>query len=204
MRLINESDAQSVLDIYTPYVLNTIISFEYEVPALDEFIQRITTVTADYPWLVCLYGSKIIGYTYAGKYKSRTAYQWSPESTIYMSPEFHHRGIARILYETLFSLLRLQGYYNVYACIGLPNEESTGFHKAMGFQEIGIFRNVGYKLGNWHDTHWFQLKLAGHILNPLTPKKLYEVASASAFQSVLDAANERLKILNTDKRNINP
>lgn len=204
VRLINESDAPAVLDIYRPFVLNTIISFEYEVPSLDEFIQRMITITAEYPWLVCLYGNKIIGYAYAGKYKTRAAYQWSPESTIYLTPEFHHRGIAGILYETLFSLLRLQGYFNVYACIGLPNDESIGFHRALGFQEIGIFRNVGYKLGNWHDTHWFQLELAGHILNPPVPKKITEVASASAFQSILDAANERLKILNTDKRESNP
>ncbi len=193
IRLITESDAQAVLDIYRPYVLHTIISFEYEPPTLEEYIQRIKTNTEDYPWLVCLYENKIIGYAYASRHRSRTAYQWSPESTVYLLPEVHRKGIARILYTTLFDLLKLQGYFNVYAGIGLPNEKSVGFHKALGFEEIGIFKKVGYKLGNWHDTHWFQLSLAEHTLTPPTPKKLAEVATNSAFRDILFKANEKVK-----------
>lgn len=196
IRLITESDANEVLEIYRPYVLNTIISFEYDVPALEEYIQRIVTNTTDYPWLVCLDGNKIIGFAYASKYRYRTAYQWSPESTIYVSHEFHRKGIARILYETLFSLLRLQGHFNVYAGVGLPNEKSVGFHQALGFEEIGIFKKVGYKHGNWHDTQWFQLHLTEHILNPPLPKKLNEVETHSTFQNILAKANERVKNIN--------
>lgn len=197
IRLITESDAQAVLDIYKPYVLNTIISFEYEVPTLDEYLQRIKTNTEDYPWLVCLYENKIVGYAYASKHRARTAYQWSPESTVYLSPEVHRKGIARALYETLFALLRLQGHFNVYAGIGLPNDKSVGFHKAMGFEEIGVFKKVGYKLGNWHDTHWFQFSLAEHISNPPTPKKLNEVALTPEFQDVLKKANKSVKNTST-------
>jgi L-amino acid N-acyltransferase YncA len=196
IRLITESDANDVLDIYKPYVLNTIISFEYEVPTLDEYLQRIKTNTADYPWLVCLHDNKIIGYAYASKHRYRTAYQWSPESTVYLSPEVHRKGIARILYETLFSLLRLQGHFNVYAGVGLPNDKSVGFHKALGFEEIGIFKKVGYKLGNWHDTHWFQLALTEHTLNPPPPNKLDVVAKSSTFQIILATANERANSIN--------
>ncbi len=197
IRLITESDANEVLEIYKPYVLNTIISFEYEVPTLEEYLQRIKINTADYPWLVCLHNNKLIGYAYASKHRYRTAYQWSPESTVYLAPEVHRKGIARILYETLFSLLQLQGHFNVYAGVGLPNEKSVGFHKALGFEEIGIFRKVGFKLGNWHDTHWFQLHLTEHILNPPTPKTLIEVAASSAFQSILETANEKVRIINS-------
>ena len=190
IRLITETDVNDVLEIYKPYVLHTIISFEYEVPTTEEFLQRIKTNTAEYPWLVCLEDNKIVGYTYASKHRYRTAYQWSSESTIYLSPEMHGKGMARILYETLFAILRLQGYFNVYAGIGLPNGKSVGFHRSLGFEEIGIFKKVGYKLGNWHDTHWFQLQLMDHIANPPTPKKINEVVNGSAFQSIMATANE--------------
>jgi L-amino acid N-acyltransferase YncA len=193
IRLITEQDANEVLEIYRPYVLNTIISFEYEVPTPAEYLQRLRTNTTDYPWLVCLYNNKIIGFAYAGKHRYRTAYQWSPESTVYLSPECHRKGIARILYQTLFSLLRLQGHFNVYAGVGLPNDKSVGFHKALGFEDIGIFKKVGYKLGNWHDTHWFQLHLQEHIIDPPTPKKLNEVQDDMEFNAIIARANERLK-----------
>ncbi|HTB26699.1 MAG TPA: GNAT family N-acetyltransferase, partial [Puia sp.] len=133
IRLVTENDAKLVLEIYKPYILDTIITFEYEVPTLEEFIRRIKTVSSEYPWLVCLLGNKIVGYAYAGRHRDRTAYQWSVDAAVYLSPAVHRKGIARILYESLFSILRLQGYYNVYAGISLPNEKSTGFHKAMGF-----------------------------------------------------------------------
>ena len=144
-----------------------------------------------------LHNNKIIGYAYASKHRYRTAYQWSPESTVYLSPEVHRKGIGRILYETLFSLLKVQGYFNVYAGVGLPNEKSVGFHKALGFEEIGIFKKVGYKLGNWHDTHWFQLHLSEHILNPPTPKTLNNVVASVAFQTILETANEVVRNIST-------
>lgn len=192
IRLINENDASEVLAIYEHYVLNTIISFEYEAPTLEEYTQRIKTNTDDYPWLVCTYEDKIIGYAYASKHRYRTAYQWSPESTIYLANEAHGKGIGRILYETLFDLLKLQGHFNVYAGVALPNEKSMRFNKAMGFEDIGVFKKVGYKHGNWHDTHWFQLFLTDHVLNPATPKKLDEVINLIDFQNILAMANKRL------------
>ena len=98
IRLITKKDADDVLGIYRPYVLNTIISFEYEAPSLDEFLQRIRTYISEYPWLICLKDEKIVGYAYASKHRDRTAYQWSSDSAVYLSPEFHRKGIARILY----------------------------------------------------------------------------------------------------------
>ena len=192
IRLITENDISAVLDIYRPYVLNTIISFEYEVPSLEEFTERVKTITAEYPWLVCENQDIIIGYAYASKHRYRTAYQWSPESTVYVSTEFQGKGVGRILYETLFSILRLQGYFNVYAGVGLPNEKSVGFHRALGFDEIGDFKKVGYKHGNWHDTKWFQLHLSEHINNPPAPKTIVEIENGRELQAILDVANERL------------
>ncbi len=192
IRLICETDTQSVLDIYKYYVDHTIISFEYNAPTHDEYLQRIKTNTEKYPWLVCLHKNNIIGFAYGSTHRYRTAYQWSPESTIYLAPNFHTKGIGRVLYETLFSLLKLQGYYNVFAGVGLPNDKSVGFHRALGFEEIGVFKNIGYKLGNWHHTHWFQLTLAEHKRNPVTPISLEEVISTKVFLTILESANNKL------------
>jgi L-amino acid N-acyltransferase YncA len=195
IRLIIESDAQAVLDIYKYYVDNTIISFEYEAPTLEEYTERIKTNIEKYPWLVCLHNNKIIGFAYGSTHRYRTAYQWSPESTIYLAPDFHTKGIGGILYETLFELLKLQGYYNVFAGVALPNEKSVGFHRALGFEEIGIFKKVGYKQGNWHDTHWFQFVLNQHKLNPTTPKKLEEIIPTKEFSAIINSANSKFKIV---------
>lgn len=196
IRPITERDADEVLNVYKYFVDNTIVSFEYEAPTRDEYLQRIITNTEKYPWLVCLRHNEIVGFAYGSTHRYRTAYQWSPESTIYLAPGFHTKGIGRILYKTLFSLLKLQGYYNVFAGVSLPNEKSVGFHQALGFEEIGIFKNVGYKHGNWHHTHWFQLALTEPILNPATPKNLNEVIATSAFQSILATANESVREIN--------
>ena len=101
IRLISRNDTSAALAVYAPFVLNTAITFEYEVPSLEEYSMRIESYTAEFPWLVCLQGETIVGYAYAGKHRARTAYQWSPESTIFLSEHVHGKGIARILYETL-------------------------------------------------------------------------------------------------------
>ena len=192
IRLIQENDAQTVLDIYTPYVFNTHITFEYDVPTIEQFLEKIRTITAEYPWLICLKDDKIIGYAYGSEHRHRTAYKWSPESTIYLSEDVFGKGIGRILYSTLFNILRLQGYFNVYAGIGMPNERSERLHRAVGFQELGIFKKVGYKLGKWHDTKWFQLHLQKHIINPPMPRLISEIKERQEFVAILEKANYTL------------
>lgn len=155
--------------------------------------KRIKTYTAEYPWVVCEYGSEIIGYAYGSKHRARTAYSWSAESTVYMSDKFHRLGIARVLYETLFGLLKLQGYVNVYAGVGLPNVKSEEFHQTLGFYEVGTFKNIGFKFGNWHDTRWFQLHLIEHPDRPAELKTLAEVQHTAEFNAVFDTANEKMK-----------
>jgi phosphinothricin acetyltransferase len=159
LRLITPADVQQVLDIYAPYVLHTAITFDYEVPSTDEFIHKIETITAQYPWIGYFEGDQLLGYAYASRHRPKAAYEWSPESTIYVREGHHGKGIGRILYEELFRLLREQGYFNVFAGVLIPNEGSERLHKSVGFEEIGIFRKIGYKLGNWQDVKWFQLRL---------------------------------------------
>ena len=203
IRLINESDAEAALGIYTPYVRDTAISFEYEVPTIEDYLNRIKSSIADFPWLVCELNGQIIGFAYAGKHRYRSAYQWSTESTIYFTPKYHGFGIARILYKTLFSILKLQGYINVYAGVGLPNENSVAFHRAMGFEEIGIFKKVGYKMGKWHNTLWFQLFLSENISQPDLPKRLNEILASEDFKKIMIESNECInKILNAEISNI--
>lgn len=159
IRLIRPEDAQSVLDIYAPYVRDTNISFEYEVPTLVEFQQRIAAITAQYPWLVCEHNGEITGYAYAGPHRARTAYQWSVESAIYIKQGFTGKGIGKLLYTKLFELLKEKGYVSVFAGMTAPNDASERLHKALGFEDVGTFKKIGYKNGAWHDTKWFQLRL---------------------------------------------
>jgi|SRR6185437_1751703 len=193
IRLISENDTEEVLDIYKPFVLHTIITFEYDAPSYEEFSQRIKTAIAKCPWLVCLYGKKIIGYSYAAIHRQRSAYQWSCESTVYLLPEFHRKGIARILYETLFSILRIQGYVNVYAGISLPNEKSIGFHQSLGFTKIGVYEKIGYKFGGWHDVEWLQFELQEHQNNPHSPKTIQSIINTDKYIQILLSANEKVK-----------
>ncbi len=192
IRLIEYGDTQAVLDIYKPYVLNTYITFEYNVPTLEEFKEKIKNITAEYPWLVCLKNEEIIGYAYGSEHRHRTAYKWSPESTIYMKEDFHGKGFGRILYESLFDILKLQGFFNVYAGVGIPNEKSERLHKSLGFEELGIFKKVGYKLGKWHDTKWFQLHLREHVIYPALPKTINEIEVSPDIQAILALANDRM------------
>ena len=189
LRLIKDEDFSAVLEIYRPYVSDTIISFEYDVPTLAEFTERVNGIRKTYPFLVAEYNNQIVGYAYGSVHRQRTAYQWSVESTVYLDKAFHRKGIAQKLYSVLFDLLRLQGFYSVYAGIGLPNEQSVGFHTALGFTEVGIFKKVGYKMGNWHDTQWFQLALCEFKNEPSQPKSILDSSIAHEVHAILNKSN---------------
>ncbi|MCB9045171.1 MAG: N-acetyltransferase [Chitinophagales bacterium] len=175
IRLIEPEDVQRVLGIYTPYITKYNTSFEYEVPTLEEFQQRIANITEQYPWLVCKKDGVIVGYAYAGQHRARTAYQWSVESAIYIAEDFCGKGVGRLLYTKLFELLKQQGYMNVFAGMTAPNERSERLHKSLGFEDVGTFKNIGYKNGAWHDTKWFQLDIGEHkslLSEPLSIKEI--------------------------------
>lgn len=199
LRSATLADAAGMLKVYEYYVRTTAATFEYEPPPLSEFASRIEKILPDFPWLVCLYDGEIIGYAYAGKHRERTAYQWSPESTIYIAGQHHGTGIARVMYETLFDLLRQQGYINVYASVLATNVSSNRFHQAMGFTHIGTFSNVGYKLGAWHSNNWYELPLSAHVSMPQPPKKMKDVKHTPAFGQTLNAANRKLSTLGNKK-----
>jgi phosphinothricin acetyltransferase len=193
IRLIKPSDCAAVLEVYRPYVEKTAYTFEYVPPTIAEFQEKIESITTKYPWLVAEYNGKIIGYAYGSTHRARTAYQWSPEATIYVAEVFHGSGIARILYETLFAILKLQGFFNVYAGVLMSNEKSVKFHQRLGFYAVGIFRNIGYKLGAWHSNLWLQLHLDEHIDEPPYPKAFPEILNTPEVKSIMEAANNSMK-----------
>ncbi len=163
------SDAEELLRIYTPYILQTAITFETSVPGIDDWMERIEKVNKEFPWLVAKSDGRILGYAYATRFRERKAYDWCCESSVYLKEEFHGNGVAQELYNQLFDLLKQQGYLNVYAIMTSPNPKSEKFHQSFGFYDVGRFAKSGYKLGSWWDTHWMQFHLGEHE-NP--PKKI--------------------------------
>jgi phosphinothricin acetyltransferase len=185
-RLVTPDDAEPIQAIYAPYCF-TPISFETAPPSVAEMRQRIVKISAQYPWLVCDNDGDIWGYVYAGIHRERAAYRWSVDVSVYIHPERHRLGIGRALYTSLFRILALQGYVNAYAGATLPNPGSVGLHEAMGFQLVGIYRQVGYKYDAWHDVAWFQLLLQPRPSQPQQPKSIHEVQGTPAWQAAVNA-----------------
>lgn len=192
IRLATPEDAEHLLAIYGPFCEeDSPVSFESGAPTLYEMEQRIDKVLARYPWLVYEDEDVIAGYAYASSHGDRAGYRWSVDTSVYIKPEMHRRGIARSLYTSLLAILRLQGYVNAYAGISLPNSPSVALHAATGFQPVGIYRQVGYKGGTWHDVAWMQLQLQPRQSPPAEPTPLHTIISAPEFA---DAINAGLRI----------
>lgn len=180
IRLATPQDASAIQAIYAPYVRDTAISFEMVPPTVIEMAERIEKGLTFFPWLVCeREQGEIIGYVYASKHRERAAYQWGVDVTVYVHAAAQRGGVGRGLYSSLFALLRLQGFYNAYAGIALPNEPSVRLHESLGFVPIGIYHQTGYKLGRWHDVGWWELALQPHTENPLPPRPLPDILTQS-------------------------
>lgn len=161
-------DAEALLQIYAPYVTETNITFEYEVPSVEGFQSRIENTLERYPYLVALdEQDRIIGYAYASAFKSRAAYDWSVETSIYVKTGIHGKGVGSLLYEELERLLRLQHVVNACACITATAEESIRFHKKFGYVQTAMFHKSGYKSGQWLDMIWMEKFLGPHTVPPM-------------------------------------
>jgi L-amino acid N-acyltransferase YncA len=169
IRMAREADARAILAIYAPFCATTAVSFELEPPSKDEIAGRIRAVTAYCPWLILEDDGAVAGYAYAGRHNERAAYGWSVDVTVYVAPSHLRRGVGRALYTTLFELLRQQGFFKAYAGVALPNPASTALHEAMGFEPVGVYKGVGYKLGVWRDVAHYQLTLQPERQNPDPP-----------------------------------
>lgn len=169
IRNATAQDSTQIQAIYEPIVRDTVISFEIETPAVAEIEKRMEAIQQRFPWLVCELEGKIAGYVYASPHHERAAYQWSANVSVYIHPDYHRRGVGRALYTSLFALLKQQGFYNVYAGITLPNPGSVGIHESMGFELVGIYKQVGYKFGAWYDVGWWGMALRPHDDKPAAP-----------------------------------
>src|SRR4029079_3138547 len=169
IRLAAAGDAESIAAIYAPFVDGNATSFEAEPPSADEIRRRIAETTELYPWLVCDCDGVIAGYAYASWHRTRLAYRWPVETSVYVDPNFRRRGGARGLYTSLFAILAAQGYVNAYAGITLPNALSADFSEACVFLPLTVYRGIGFKLDQWHDVGWWHLLLKRHPASPENP-----------------------------------
>ena len=192
IRLADETDCQDMLDIYAPFVKDTTVSFEYDVPSYDEFKSRIVEIQTKYPWIVCEIDDKLVGYAYASPFNKRMAYEWSVDYSIYVNPVKHGMGIGTALYTCLTDILRLQGFYNAFAGISSSNKKSEKFHKSFGFKPVGTYHNAGYKFNNWYDVQWLEYKIA-EIQNP--PRKIRcirEIKFTQEFYELLIKSEKKI------------
>ena len=185
IRVASPTDADDILAIYAPIVRDTTISFELEPPTREEMRQRILNTLSSLPWLVLEADQKVRAYAYASPHRSRLAYQWSVDVSVYVDPQAYRRGYGRRLYRPLLEILRAQGYFTAYAGIALPNEPSIGLHEAAGFKMIGIFRNVGYKVNGWRDVGWWELALRHYDQSPLPPRQFKELVGSAELEQLL-------------------
>lgn len=159
IRAATEHDAPALRAIYAPFVERTTVSFELETPSVDDFAARIAKALRGYVWLVAEIDGQCAGYAYGSAHRERAAYRWSVETSAYVAPRYHRRGVGRTLYERLLRALADEGFGTAFAGIALPNDASMALHRAVGFEPIGVFHRVGWKFGAWQDVAWFERRL---------------------------------------------
>ncbi len=173
VRMAAQADAGELLKIYAPYVTDTAISFEYEIPTLEEFERRISSTLERYPYIVAVVESQIVGYAYASAFKPRAAYSWAVETTVYLRQDYRGKGVGKRLYLALEELLKRQNIINLNACISYTQDSDTRldntspqFHERLGYSKVAHFTKCGFKFGKWYDMIWMQKMLGEHPENP--------------------------------------
>jgi L-amino acid N-acyltransferase YncA len=156
IRQASVADATDIHRIYAPIVGETAISFEETPPAIAEIEKRIALTLPNYPYFVAVMDGKVSGYVYASQHAARTAYRYSVNTAVYVAPEARRTGVGRALYSILLSELTRRGFHAAFAGIALPNLASVALHESLGFEPLGVYREVGFKFGRWHDVGWWQ------------------------------------------------
>ncbi len=173
LRSVRLEDAEQILEIYRPSVENTPITFEIEVPSVEEIRSRILEITKFYPWIVAENDGEIIGYAYGNVFRGRPAYVWSAESSVYVKLGVQSQGVGTLLYRKLLEMLKDQGFYNVIGGITLPNEGSVRLHEKVGFRQVATLPQIGFKMGQWWAVGYWQIELRsdkapGQLKSPQT------------------------------------
>lgn len=195
IRLAEKRDVPGILEIYAPFILNTAVTFEEEVPDEKSFWERIQGIMTELPFLVCEIDGRIAGYAYASGYRSRASYRWSKEVSVYIHPDFQRKRVAHALYTSLNQIVQFQGIADLLAIITMPNESSVAFHEHFGYSKCAEFKNVGYKLNQWQNVGWFDLFLQDETKPPcerIIP--LNEVVGLPVFQKAIENGLSVLKL----------
>jgi phosphinothricin acetyltransferase len=168
IRPADVADAAGIVAVYRPYVTDSVASFETVPPDAAELARRMVGAPR-LPWFVACREGAVVGYAYAGAYRSRAAYRWSVDCSVYLAAGERGAGTGRTLYERLLPAVRELGYVTAFAGIALPNPGSVGLHEAVGFTPVGIYRAAGFKAGRWHDVGWWELPLREPPEEPAEP-----------------------------------
>ncbi|WP_294577933.1 GNAT family N-acetyltransferase [uncultured Thomasclavelia sp.] len=189
---VDVTDSEKLLEIYTPYILNTAITFEYEVPSVQQFRQRVQDILVKYPYLKAIKDDEIVGYAYANVFKNRAAYDWAVEVSIYIKKDMQKLGIGKKLYQALEKICQLQNITNLYACIAYPEVEdeyltnnSVNFHQHMGYQRVGEFHQCGFKFNRWYNMVWMEKIIGEHQTTPQSVIK-FENLDLTTLKTILD------------------
>ena len=159
IRDATDSDVLAIREIYAPYVIETPISFEMEPPDEVEMLRRLNRSTDRLPWIVLEHGSEILGYAYATQFRAREAFQNTAETTVYVSKDQQRQGVGRRLMEEVLARLRSAKFHRAVAGVTLPNAGSVGLHESLGFKQVGVFTQVGYKFDQWYDVGFWEFPL---------------------------------------------
>lgn len=188
LRVATVSDAAELLKIYAPYVTDTAITFEYDVPTLEDFEGRIAHTLEKYPYFVAELNGEIVGYAYTSAFHPRAAYGWAAETSIYVRRDMKRMGLGRTLYDALETALKAQGVLNLNACIACPDVDdeyltrnSIRFHAHLGYSMVGEFHHCGYKFGRWYNMVWMEKMLGEHVDDQPPVKSFSEVRAELGY-----------------------
>ena len=198
IRLANAGDGAAIAAVYAPYCVSTTISFEEMAPTAEEMARRIAAIGATRPWILLEDDDAVVGYGYASAHHERAAYRWSVSTAIYVNRGQHRRGAGRALYTTLFALLRALGYHQATAGITLPNPASVGLHAAFGFVLVGVYRQIGFKMGGWHDVAWYQAEIQPASERPTEPRSISDVVGTPEWRDAVARGLEHYKVRTTE------
>lgn len=194
IRMASVDDAKEILEIYTPYVTDTSITFECDVPSIEEFRNRIRDISLRYPYLVCVIDNKIVGYAYSHRHQERAAYQWNAELSVYVDKSYLRFGIGKALYSALIDISKLQNIHNVYGVVTSPNKNSEKLHEYFGFNKLGVYHNTGYKCGKWNDVMLFEKNINNYENSPKQVLSIKE-ADQELVDSIMEKCYDMIKMI---------
>lgn len=194
IRITTPSDAEAVRDVYAPFVKETAVTFETELPSISQMAERVRSNLIKHLWLVCVYKGTVIGYAYGGVHRPRESYRWATETSVYVKEEHRKKGIARALYVPLLKGLALQGYKTALGGITLPNIPSEKFHESMGFIFFARYDNIGFKLGQWHATGWWRLALGSTDEPPQEIKPISQFLEHPEWKQAVKNAEDKINL----------